>query len=179
MLTLSVIELQRTGNGVQDGSGDTRTAPAFEPHVVVHADSIELGDFLTPETGNPARPRVRTRTCLLRCDAGPAGPQELQKVGLGYALAHLSQVSAGGVGREGRGVRGSAVPPVRRTPGTARPFRMSAPVVIWTCRKSPTKHEMPSGLRAPRCPLSTAYILIRLEFIMEHPTSSLTARSCW
>jgi hypothetical protein len=70
---LSPVQLQGTGNGVQDTVRDTCQVSALQPGVVVHADAGQPGHFLTPQPRHPAPAAVRFQPCLFGGDASAAG----------------------------------------------------------------------------------------------------------
>lgn len=53
---LGIVELQRSGDGVQDAVGRAGDRPAFELRVVVDADAGEEGDLLTSQARHAPLP---------------------------------------------------------------------------------------------------------------------------
>ena len=63
---LSLVELQRGGERVQDAVGDTTQAAALKLGVVVDANAGEQGNLLPPKTSDPSSGAVGRKASLLR-----------------------------------------------------------------------------------------------------------------
>lgn len=77
MRALSVVELQRVRDAVDDALGDAGGIAAFESGVVLSRDPGEDGDlFAAQARDQSAVSAVHGQPCLLGTDLGPAGAQE-------------------------------------------------------------------------------------------------------
>ena len=84
MRPLGLVELQRPGQRLEDGLGDTAGVAALEPGVVVDADTGEQRDLLAAQAGDaPGAAAVGGQPGLLRRDLRAPGGQELADLVLG------------------------------------------------------------------------------------------------
>jgi NAD(P)-dependent dehydrogenase (short-subunit alcohol dehydrogenase family) len=89
---LGVVELQGSGEGVEDGGGHPGDRAAFQLRVVLDAHPGEGGDFTAAQPGHAAVADVG-QPRLLRGDLGPAGDEEVADLG---AIVHVIDGTAGG-----------------------------------------------------------------------------------
>ena len=78
--SFGVVELQRAGDGVQNGGGYAGNRAAFELGVVLDTDPGEGGDLAAAQPGHPAS-SDRRHPRLLRGDLGSPRDQELADLG--------------------------------------------------------------------------------------------------
>ena len=90
MGALRLVELQRTGERLEDGVGDTARVAALEPRVVVDADAGEERDLLPAQARDAACTAEDGQARLLRGDLGAPRGQELAELGL---RVHASRVT--------------------------------------------------------------------------------------
>ena len=85
MRLLSRVEVERSGDAVDDALGDAGGVTALEADVVLRRDAGQQRHLLTTQTGDaPAVPAVRRESRLRRCDPSPPRGEELADLG-----AHL------------------------------------------------------------------------------------------
>ena len=73
---LGLVELQRSGQGVEDAGGGAGDLAALEAGVVLDAQPGERGDLAAPQSGHAAGAGGR-QADLVRGDPGAAGGEEL------------------------------------------------------------------------------------------------------
>ena len=76
MRPFGLVELQGSGQRLEDAGGGAGDLAALEPGVVLHAQPGEGGDLAAPQSGDPAGAGGREAD-LVGGDAGAAGGQEL------------------------------------------------------------------------------------------------------
>ena len=76
-----VVELQRSGYGVEYCFGGARQVPSFQPGVIVDAHPGKQGHLFAAQAGDPSMTAVHGQTSLLRGDLGPTRRQELLNLG--------------------------------------------------------------------------------------------------
>ena len=107
-------EPKGVGDGVEDGVGDMGAAALFEADVVVDADTGQLGELFSAQSGHPAPGGHRLQTHILRTQSGPPGAQELTQRGVPF---HEDQYGVRPAGEPGSAGPRLAPPRVDRCSG--------------------------------------------------------------
>ncbi len=100
MIALGLVKLQCADEGLEDAVRDAGEIPPLEPRVVVHADSGEQRDFLTPESRNPAIAPVNRQSCVFGGDLRAARRKELARL---QPVVHTTNATAEGGAKGGTG----------------------------------------------------------------------------
>src|SRR3954451_25449178 len=77
MRPFGVVELQRPGQRLEHAVGDAAEVAAFQPDVVVDADTGEQRDLLPAQPAHPAVAAVPGQPGPLRGDSGAPGGEEI------------------------------------------------------------------------------------------------------
>jgi hypothetical protein len=88
---LSLVQLQRPGEGVQDAVGDAVQVPSLHLGVIVDAHSGQQRHLLAAQAGNPPVAAVGGQAGLLGSDPGPPGSQEVPNLG---AVVHAVEATS-------------------------------------------------------------------------------------
>ena len=76
VLSLGLVELQRRGEGVEDGLRGAGETAALHAYVVVHGDACQHRDLLAAQPLDPAVAAVGRQSRLLGGDASPPRTEE-------------------------------------------------------------------------------------------------------
>lgn len=83
VVALVFVELQCPGDRFHNFTGRSGDFPAFQPGVVVHADTGKVGHLFAAQPRDPAGSAVERDACLLRGELGAPGSEEAADLGPG------------------------------------------------------------------------------------------------
>jgi len=90
---LGLVELERSGEGVEHAVGDAAGVSALEAGVVVGADPGEHRDLFAAQAGDAAVLTVDGKTDLVGRDLRPAGGEELADLGSGVHTGSVPRLN--------------------------------------------------------------------------------------
>jgi hypothetical protein len=90
---LGLVELERSGEGVEHAVGDAGGVSALEARVVVGADPGEQRDLFAAQAGDAAVFAVDGKTDLVGCDLRAAGGEELADLGSGIHTGSVPRLN--------------------------------------------------------------------------------------